>query len=225
MAAALVAQPQWAATNPQRRARVMFAFKELLEREMEALGAPAVVRAWQGHRRCQGRHPARPRSDRVRLRHPACAEGRIHARRGPRHRRLFDAPAARRRRGHHAVQLPGDDPDVDVRASPSPCGNAFILKPPERDPSVPVRLAELLMRGRRCPRASCRSSTATRRWSMRSSTIPTSRRSASSARPTSPHYVYSRGTANGKRVQAHGRRQEPRHRHARRRSRPGRQRI
>ena len=30
-------------------------------------------------------------------------------------------------------------------AWPSPCGNAFILKPSEKDPSVPVRLAELFM--------------------------------------------------------------------------------
>ncbi|MFN7158685.1 MAG: aldehyde dehydrogenase family protein, partial [Erythrobacter cryptus] len=30
-------QPQWAATNPQRRARVMFAFKALVEAEMQSL--------------------------------------------------------------------------------------------------------------------------------------------------------------------------------------------
>jgi len=60
------------------------------------------------------------RGDRVRLRHPAHAEGRIHRRARARHRRLFDAPAARRRRRHHAVQLPGHDPDVEVRARASP---------------------------------------------------------------------------------------------------------
>ena len=46
---------------------------------------------------------------------PHALKGEYTARRRPRHRRLFDAPAARRRRRHHAVQLPGDDPDVDVR--------------------------------------------------------------------------------------------------------------
>ena len=35
--AALAAQPAWAATNPQRRARVMFKFKELVEANMDAL--------------------------------------------------------------------------------------------------------------------------------------------------------------------------------------------
>ena len=75
----------------------------------------AVERARQGHRRRQGRHPARARGGRICLRHPARAEGRIYRRRGSRDRRLFDAPAARHRRRHHPVQLPGDDPDVDVR--------------------------------------------------------------------------------------------------------------
>lgn len=34
---ALAAQPEWAATNPQRRARVMFRFKELIEQNMDEL--------------------------------------------------------------------------------------------------------------------------------------------------------------------------------------------
>ena len=37
IAAAQKAQPGWAATNPQRRARVMFRFKELVEANMDAL--------------------------------------------------------------------------------------------------------------------------------------------------------------------------------------------
>ncbi|RYF97729.1 MAG: aldehyde dehydrogenase family protein, partial [Caulobacteraceae bacterium] len=35
--AALAAQPAWAATNPQRRARVMFEFKRLVEARMDEL--------------------------------------------------------------------------------------------------------------------------------------------------------------------------------------------
>ena len=35
--AALAAQPAWAATNPQRRARVMFEFKRLIEDNMDHL--------------------------------------------------------------------------------------------------------------------------------------------------------------------------------------------
>src|SRR5438045_9770252 len=37
MDAARSAQPAWAATNPQRRARVMFRFKELVEAHMDEL--------------------------------------------------------------------------------------------------------------------------------------------------------------------------------------------
>ena len=39
--AAKAAQPGWAATNPQRRARVMFKFKELVEAHMDELAAAA----------------------------------------------------------------------------------------------------------------------------------------------------------------------------------------
>ena len=35
--AAKAAQPAWAATNPQRRARVMFRFKDLVEKNMDDL--------------------------------------------------------------------------------------------------------------------------------------------------------------------------------------------
>ncbi|WP_309646500.1 aldehyde dehydrogenase family protein, partial [Phenylobacterium sp.] len=37
VAAAVAAQPAWAATNPQRRARVMFEFKRLVEANMQEL--------------------------------------------------------------------------------------------------------------------------------------------------------------------------------------------
>src|SRR3954453_12312613 len=37
VAAAREAQPAWAATNPQRRARVMFKYKELIEQNMDEL--------------------------------------------------------------------------------------------------------------------------------------------------------------------------------------------
>jgi malonate-semialdehyde dehydrogenase (acetylating)/methylmalonate-semialdehyde dehydrogenase len=37
VALAQAAQPAWAALNPQRRARVMFEFKRLIERDMDKL--------------------------------------------------------------------------------------------------------------------------------------------------------------------------------------------
>ena len=52
--AAKAAQPAWAATNPQRRARVMFKFKELVEAEHGRARPSAELRAWQGPRRRAG---------------------------------------------------------------------------------------------------------------------------------------------------------------------------
>ena len=74
---------------------------------------PAVGRARQDHPRCQGRHPARARGLRVRDRHPAPDERRVFRKRGAGHRRLLDAPAARRCRRHNAVQFSRDDPVVE----------------------------------------------------------------------------------------------------------------
>ena len=116
IANAEAAFPGWAATNPQRRARVMFKFLELIQSEYRRSGATAVLRARQDLRRRQGRHPARARSGRVRLRHPESDEGRVFRGRRPRYRSLFDPPTARRRRRHHAVQFSGHDPAVEMRA-------------------------------------------------------------------------------------------------------------
>ena len=43
---AMAAQPAWAATNPQRRARIFMKFLQLVERDNDKL-AGACERAWQ----------------------------------------------------------------------------------------------------------------------------------------------------------------------------------
>ncbi len=116
IANAEAAFPGWAATNPQRRARVMFKFLQLIQDEYDDLARLLSSEHGKTFRRCQRRYPARPGSGRIRLRHPASAEGRIFGWRRSGHRPLFDAPAARRRRRHHAVQFPGHDPAVEMRA-------------------------------------------------------------------------------------------------------------
>ena len=77
--AAKKVQPEWAATNPQKRARIMFAFKELIEKPTSRSSPSCWPRTRQGGRRRQGRRAARAGGDRIRLRHPAGAEGRVHA--------------------------------------------------------------------------------------------------------------------------------------------------
>ena len=73
-------------------------------------------RARQGAVGRDGRGDARPRGDRVRVRDPDPAQGRILRAGVDGRRRLLDPPADRRRRGNHAVQLPGHGPHVDVGA-------------------------------------------------------------------------------------------------------------
>ncbi|MCY1231819.1 hypothetical protein D9M72_442800 [compost metagenome] len=60
------------------------------------------------------RRVPRPRSGRARLEHRQPATGRAGQQRGQRRRHLHAAAAAGRVRRHHAVQLPGHDPAVDV---------------------------------------------------------------------------------------------------------------
>ena len=84
------------------------------------------------------------------------------------------------------------------------CGNTFVLKPSERDPTLSLRMAELLQRGGACPTACSTSSTATRKRSTRSSRIRASRRSRSSGSTPIAKYIYETGARHGKRVQALG---------------------
>ena len=84
------------------------------------------------------------------------------------------------------------------------CGNAFVLKPSEKDPSAVALPRRSCGRRPACPTASSPSSTATRRPSTRCSTTTTSPPSASSARRRSRSTSTSaaRRTASGSRPSA-----------------------
>ena len=84
------------------------------------------------------------------------------------------------------------------------CGNTFVLKPSEKDPSSLALRRRAAARGRRCPTASSTSSRATASRSSGCSSTRTSPRSASSARRRSRSFIYETGAKNGKRVQALG---------------------
>ena len=75
------------------------------EEKPESAGRDRHRRARQGARRRHGLGAARHRGGRVRLRHPASAEGRVFRERRHAGRHPYAAPAGRRLRGHHAVQL------------------------------------------------------------------------------------------------------------------------
>ncbi|HYE29593.1 MAG TPA: aldehyde dehydrogenase family protein, partial [Allosphingosinicella sp.] len=137
------ALPGWAATNPQRRARVMFNFKALVEKHIEDL---ALLLASE-----HGKVFADARGDIQRgLEVIEFACGIPHALKGEYTQGAgpgIDVYSMRQPLGIVAGITPFNFPAMIpmwMFGVAIACGNAFILKPSERDPSVPVRLAELM---------------------------------------------------------------------------------
>ncbi len=144
VAAAEAAQPAWAATNPQRRARVMFRFKELVEANMQSL---AELLASE-----HGKVVADAKGDIQRgLEVVEFACGIPHVLKGEYTQGAgpgIDVYSMRQPLGIGAGITPFNFPAMIplwMGAVATVCGNAFILKPSERDPSLPVRLAELFI--------------------------------------------------------------------------------
>ena len=144
VASAKAAQPGWAALNPQRRARVMFRFKELIEANMDELA--------QMLSREHGKVIADSKGDIQRglevvefvCGAPHLLKGEYTEGAGP----GIDVYSMRQPIGVAAGITPFNFPAMIPLWMMAPAlasGNAFILKPSERDPSVPVRLAELAL--------------------------------------------------------------------------------
>ncbi len=137
------AQPSWAATNPQRRARVMMKFVSLLNRDMDRL-AEALSKE-------HGKTLPDARGDIQRglevaefcIGAPHFLKGEFTDSAGP----GIDMYSMRQPVGVVAGITPFNFPAMIPMWKFCPAiaaGNAFILKPSERDPSVTVMLAELL---------------------------------------------------------------------------------
>ncbi|MDB5470562.1 MAG: iolA [Caulobacter sp.] len=144
VADAKAAQVGWAATNPQRRARVMFEFKRLLEVHMDELAHRLSAE--------HGKVIADSRGDIQRGLEviefscgiPHLLKGEYTQGAGP----GIDVYSMRQPLGVVAGITPFNFPAMIPMWMFGPaiaCGNAFILKPSERDPSVPIRLAELMI--------------------------------------------------------------------------------
>jgi len=142
--AALRAQPAWAALNPQRRARVLFEFKRLVEAQMEELAA--LLSSEHGKVLADSRGDIQRGLEVVEF---AC--GIPHAMKGEYTEGAgpgIDVYSMRQPLGVAAGITPFNFPAMIpmwMFAVAVACGNAFILKPSEKDPSVPVRLAELFL--------------------------------------------------------------------------------
>ncbi|WGH78256.1 CoA-acylating methylmalonate-semialdehyde dehydrogenase [Jannaschia ovalis] len=143
VAIAEAAQPAWAATNPQRRARVLMKFVDLLNRDMDKLAealsrehgktlpdaAGDVQRGLEVVEFCIGA--------------PHHLKGEFTDSAGP----GIDMYSMRQPLGVTAGITPFNFPAMIPMWMFAPaiaCGNAFILKPSERDPSVPLMLAALM---------------------------------------------------------------------------------
>src|SRR5690349_11144770 len=144
IANAEAAQRGWAATNPQRRARVMFKFLELLHREFDSLAR--LLSSEHGKTLADSKGDIQRGLEVVEF---ACGipnllKGEFTEGAGP----SIDLYSLRQPLGVVAGITPFNFPAMIPMWKCAPalaCGNSFILKPSERDPSVPMRLAELLI--------------------------------------------------------------------------------
>jgi malonate-semialdehyde dehydrogenase (acetylating)/methylmalonate-semialdehyde dehydrogenase len=144
VANAAAAQPAWAATNPQRRARVMFKFLELVHQHYDELAA--LLSSEHGKTIADSRGDIQRGLEVVEF---ACGiphlmKGEYTAAAGP----GIDLYSMRQPLGVVAGITPFNFPAMIPMWKFAPaiaCGNAFILKPSERDPSVPMRLAALMV--------------------------------------------------------------------------------
>jgi malonate-semialdehyde dehydrogenase (acetylating)/methylmalonate-semialdehyde dehydrogenase len=141
---AAAAQPKWAATNPQRRARVLMKFLDLIAQNNDEL-AELLARE-------HGKTIADAKGDIQRgvevvefsLGIPNLMKGEYTDGAGP----GIDIYSMRQALGVCAGITPFNFPAMIPLWKLGPaiaCGNAFILKPSERDPGVPMRLGELFI--------------------------------------------------------------------------------
>src|SRR5512139_1600185 len=144
IANAQAAFPGWAATNPQRRARVMFKFLELIQAEYDSLAR--LLSSEHGKTFTDSKGDIQRGLEVVEF---ACGiphlmKGEFSDSAGP----GIDLYSIRQPLGVVAGITPFNFPAMIPlwKAAPAiACGNAFILKPSERDPSVPMRIAELFL--------------------------------------------------------------------------------
>jgi malonate-semialdehyde dehydrogenase (acetylating) / methylmalonate-semialdehyde dehydrogenase len=200
--AALAAQPAWAATNPQRRARVMFEFKRLVEANMEALAHMLSSE--------HGKVIADSKGDIQRGLEviefccgiPHVLKGEYTQGAGP----GIDVYSMRQPIGIGAGITPFNFPAMIplwMSGVAIATGNAFIIKPSERDPSVPVRLAELFVEAG-LPEGICQVVHGDKEMVDAILDHPAIGAVSFVGSSDIAHYVYNRGVANGKRVQAMG---------------------
>ena len=202
IANAQAAQPAWAATNPQRRARVMFKFLELVQKEFDASPSscpPSTARPFPTHAATSSvalKWWSSPAA------FPHLLKGEFTEGAGP----AIDLYSIRQPLGVVAGITPFNFPAMIPMWKFAPaiaCGNAFILKPSERDPSVPMRLAELMIEAG-LPPGILNVVNGDKEAVDTLLTDPRVKAIGFVGSSAIAEYIYSTGCANGKRVQCFG---------------------
>src|SRR5215475_10148188 len=202
IANAEAAQRSWAATNPQRRARVMFKFLELLQRDFDSLAR--LLSSEHGKTFPDSKGDIQRGLEVVEF---ACGiphllKGEFTEGAGP----SIDLYSLRQPLGVVAGITPFNFPAMIPMWKFAPalaCGNAFILKPSERDPSVPMRLAELLIEAG-LPAGVLNVVNGDKEAVDALLTDPRVRAIGFVGSSSIAEYIYSTGCAHGKRVQCFG---------------------
>ncbi|HQF30355.1 MAG TPA: CoA-acylating methylmalonate-semialdehyde dehydrogenase [Hyphomicrobiales bacterium] len=202
IANAEAAQVAWAAQNPQRRARVFFKFLELIAKDMDHLAhllssehgktvADAKGSIQRGIEVCEFACGI-----------PHLLKGEYTEAAGP----GIDLYSLRQPLGVVAGITPFNFPAMIPMWKFAPaiaCGNAFILKPSERDPSVPMRLAELMSEAG-LPDGILNVVNGDKESVDTILTDPRVKAIGFVGSSPIAQYIYSTGTAHGKRVQCFG---------------------
>lgn len=196
------AQPKWAAVNPQRRARVLMKFLDLIAQNNEELAELLAREHGKTIPDAKGDIQRGVEVIEYSLGVPSLMKGEFTDGAGP----GIDIYSLRQPLGVVAGITPFNFPAMIPLWKLGPaiaCGNAFILKPSERDPGVPMRLAELFIEAGGPPGIL---------------NVVNGDKEAVDAILDHPEikavgfvgstpiaeYIYSRGCANGKRVQCFG---------------------
>ncbi|MGX7896817.1 CoA-acylating methylmalonate-semialdehyde dehydrogenase [Tsuneonella sp. HG222] len=202
VATARAVQPAWAATNPQRRARVMFRFKQLIEDNMQELAE--LLSSEHGKVIDDAKGDVQRGLEVIEFACgiPQVLKGDYTNGAGP----GIDVYSMRQPLGIGAGITPFNFPAMIpmwMFGMAIAAGNAFILKPSERDPSVPVRLAELFLEAG-APEGLLQVVHGDKEMVDAILDHPDIAAVSFVGSSDIAHYVYKRGVAAGKRVQAMG---------------------
>jgi malonate-semialdehyde dehydrogenase (acetylating)/methylmalonate-semialdehyde dehydrogenase len=202
VASALRAQQHWALVNPQRRARVMFDFKRLVEANMNELAE--MLSSEHGKVIADSRGDVQRGLEVIEFACgiPHALKGEYTEGAGP----GIDVYSMRQPLGVVAGITPFNFPAMIpmwMFGIAIAVGNTFILKPSEKDPSLPVRLGELMMEAG-APKGVLNVVHGDKVAVDAILDHPDIKAVSFVGSSDIAHYVYSRGTQAGKRVQAMG---------------------